>query len=145
MQYDNTVPAGRKRETGAANSNDTGSQTVQGTRTTDINCTARLLASQAVSWWAVHEFVTPRLALVGSWPMVGTPAWSSLPDSHPAKWAALLDAAQHWALRVETAQEAAAAASRVISAAANWSGFAQAVRDRAEFRAANPWARRVIP
>ena len=56
--------------------------------------------------------------------MVGTPAWCELPDDAPAKWAAVLDAAQHWALRVETCQEHLAEASRDVSAAEDWSVIA---------------------
>ena len=146
MQYDNEVPAGRKREPGAAN-DDTGSQqTVQGTRTTDItDCTAWAVASRSVSWWEVHEFVTPRLARVGSWPMVGTPTSCSLPDDDPEKVAALYSIAEQCALHIETAQQAEAAASQAISAAEDWSAIARQVRERHEWLAANPWARRVIP
>jgi hypothetical protein len=85
-------------------------------------------ASAAVSWWAVHEHVTPFLETSGSWPMAGTPAWCSLPDEDPRKLAALLDAARHWVLRVETGQEAAAQASQAISAAADWSAVADRIR-----------------
>ncbi len=60
------------------------------------------MGSAQVSWWDVHEFVAPLLEHVGSYPMAGTPEWCALPDYDPAKTAALLDAARHWALRVET-------------------------------------------
>jgi hypothetical protein len=82
------------------------------------------MGSAQVAWWTVHEFVSPLLEAVGSWPIVGTPAWCALPDDDPAKLAALLDAAQHHALRVETAQQAMAEASHDISAAAHWSAIA---------------------
>jgi Protein of unknown function (DUF2742) len=78
---------------------------------------SKVIWSQQVSWWSVHEFVAPWLEIVGSWPTVGTPEWCALPDSGAAKIAALCDAAQHWALRVETCQEARADASKAISAA----------------------------
>jgi hypothetical protein len=42
-----------------------------------------------------------------------------LDDTDPRKVAALFDAAQHWALRVETSQQAQAETSRDISAAAD--------------------------
>lgn len=74
--------------------------------------------------------------------MAGTPAWCALDDGDPVKTAALLDAAQHWALRVETCQQAACDASREISAAEDWSAIAQHVQDRREFYAARPWLRR---
>ncbi len=109
-----------------------------------INSTPWMRQSQAVAWWPVHEFVAPLLTQIETWPMAGTPAWCDLPDDHPAKWAALLDAAQHHALRVEIAQEARRDAAESISAATDWPAIANATRERAEFCAANPWARRVI-
>lgn len=80
-----------------------------------------------VAWWEVHSWVQPYLDAAGSWPMAGTPEWVALPDDHPAKLAALLDGARHWALRVDTAQEAMAQASRAISAAAPWSAIARRI------------------
>jgi hypothetical protein len=76
--------------------------------------------------------------------MVGTPAWCDLSDHDPAKWAALIDAAQHWALRIETAQEMQCQASQAISESADWTGIARRIRDRDAFRRENAWARRVI-
>lgn len=93
-------------------------------------------ASRAVSWWSVHEHVAPVLDAAGSWPMAGTPAWRQLDDADPRKWAAICDAARHWALRVETCQEAMAQASRDVSAAARLARHRP--RDR-------PTARRVHP
>jgi hypothetical protein len=86
-----------------------------------------LTASGAVSWWSVHEHVAPFLERAGGWPMAGTPQWCALPDDDPRKLAALLDAAQHWALRVETGQESMAQASQAISAAADWAAIARRV------------------
>jgi hypothetical protein len=96
------------------------------------------LPSRQVSWWDVHQYVTPLLDQLGSWPMAGTPAWCDLHDADPVKLAALFDAAQHWALRLETCQraqeisgfEAHCQATRDISAAANWSALAQAITAR---------------
>jgi hypothetical protein len=82
------------------------------------------MGSQQVSWWSVHEHITPLLEAIGSWPMAGTLAWCALPDDDPVKLAALLDGAQHWALRVETCQQAQAEASREVSAAVHWSAIA---------------------
>jgi hypothetical protein len=70
------------------------------------------------------------LERIGSWPPAGTPAWCELPDTDPVKLAALLDAAQHFALRVETCQQAECEASHDISAAADWSRIAQQIRQR---------------
>ena len=80
------------------------------------------------SWWSVHEFVAAVLNQVNDWPTLGTPAWCSLTHDDPRKWCALLDGAQHWALRMETCQEAKCEASHAISAAQDWSAFARARR-----------------
>ena len=96
--------------------------------------------SQQVSWWDVHTFVEPLFTAVNNaWPLVGTPEWCQRDDRDPAKWAALLDAAQHWALRLETCQAARAEGSRAIASAAGWSTVAREVQQRADFYAARPW------
>jgi Protein of unknown function (DUF2742) len=100
------------------------------------------LASQQVSWTDVHEFVLPKLKLVGDWPMVGSPAWCELDARDRVKWASLLDAAQHWALRVEYFQQIECEASHEISAAEDWSAIAQFLKGRAEFFSARPWLKR---
>jgi hypothetical protein len=82
------------------------------------------LASQQVSWSDVHEFAEPRLRQVGDWPPIGTLAWCLLGETDPGKWAAILDAAQHWALRVECSQATRAEASRHVSEAGDWSAIA---------------------
>ena len=87
------------------------------------------LHSSQVSWWSVHEHVTPLLELVGYWPMAGTPEWCALPDG-PVKLAALYDAARHWALRLETSQQAQSEASRDVSAAADWAAVAREMHNR---------------
>jgi hypothetical protein len=99
------------------------------------------VSSQQVNWWDVHLFVEALLAEVGSWPTAGTPEWCSLANDDPRKWAALLDAAQHWALRVETCQVAECEASHAVSAAVDWSAFARAQRRHNEFYAEKPWLR----
>lgn len=90
-----------------------------------------LTASRQVDWWSVHEFVEPLLTEVGCWPMAGTASWRQLGDTDPAKWAALLDAARHHSLRVDTAQTALAETSRDIAGAADWPEFARQIRRRA--------------
>lgn len=104
---------------------------------------AQSISSQQVAWFEVHAFVAPYLTRAGYWPIAGTPAWCALDDNDPVKWAAVLDAARHWALRVETAQQAQCEASRDISAAYDWGAIGQRVRDRREFYAAHPWLKRV--
>jgi len=101
------------------------------------------ISSQQVSWWLVNEFVAPRLARVGSWPMAGTPDWCELDDHDPAKMAAVLDGGRHFALRVETCQEARADASRAVSGALDWSALSREINQRADFYAARRWLRRV--
>jgi hypothetical protein len=90
----------------------------------------RHVSSQAVSWWPVHEFVQAHLDRVGSWPTAGTPEWCALADDDPAKLAGVIDARQHWTLRVETCQEQLAQASRDISAAADWTDLARQIVQR---------------
>lgn len=67
--------------------------------------------SQQVSFWSVHQFVQRYLDTAGQYPWPGTAAWCELADDDRSKWAGLLDFAQHFALRVETAQEQRAEAS----------------------------------
>ena len=98
-------------------------------------------SSQQVAWWEVHEFVIAHLQ-VEHWPMVGSPDWCELDDDDPAKLAAVLDAGQHMALRIEC-QQAYADAGSEISAAADWSHIAQRIRSEREFYAAHPWLKRV--
>lgn len=86
------------------------------------------LTSHTVDWWPVHEYVTERIT-AADWPMAGTLDWIRLPDRHPEKVAAILDAAQHWALRIELHQAALAEASQDISTATDWKAIAQN-RDR---------------
>lgn len=98
--------------------------------------------SQQVDWWSMHQFALPRLQKVGDWPLVGTPSWCLLESRDPVKWAAILDAAQHWALRVETHQEKLCAAAKDISQTTDWSALARQLRDHEDFYRARPWMRR---
>jgi hypothetical protein len=102
----------------------------------------RCVSSQQVNWWLVHEYVGGRLEQAGTWPMAGTPAWCALPDDDPRKLAALLDAAQHWALRVDTCQQAQCEASRDISAGWDWSAIATEMIQRDCFYRERQWLRR---
>lgn len=77
--------------------------------------------SRAVAWWPVHEFIATVVAQADNLPAAGTPAWCALADSDPRKLLAVAVAGEHHVLRVETAQEKRAEASRAIAAAANWS------------------------
>lgn len=91
---------------------------------------AQRSVSSQVRWWDFHEWVQPYLDAARDWPMVGSQAWFDLPDGDPRKWAAVLSAAEHWALRVETCQEARCEASHDVSAAENWFDIAQQIRQR---------------
>ncbi len=101
------------------------------------------LASPQVSWWSLHEHIAPLLNRVGDWPTVGTPQWCELDDGDPRKLAAIFDAAQHHALRLELNQEAHAQASRDIAAAVDWPALAREINQRTDFYAARPWLKRV--
>lgn len=89
-----------------------------------------MIASQQVSWWSVHRWVQRYLDAAGNYPPAGTPAWCELADGDRRKWAALLDAASHHVLRVETAQQQRAQAAKDIAAAEDWSAFAHRMRSR---------------
>lgn len=102
----------------SASTTDTGDKSVSAVNFTGTG-PAPHITSQQVSWWSVHEYVADVLHRIGSWPIVGTPAWESADDR--TKVAALFDAARHWALRVETCQVAKAGASKQVSASAEWS------------------------
>jgi hypothetical protein len=100
--------------------------------------------NQQVSWWEVRELIMPVLKQVNDWPMLGTPAWCSLAHDDPRKWVALLDGAQHWALRIDSCQEARREASRAVSAAADWSDLSRQFFKHTAFREAHPWAKRAV-
>lgn len=89
------------------------------------------IASRQISFFDVHLFVSEVLKQANGWPTVGTPAWCSLAHEDPAKWCALLDAAQLFALHHEIRQQAECEASHAISAAENWSRVAWASLQRA--------------
>lgn len=77
-------------------------------------------ASQQVSWWPTHEFITALVANANNLPIAGTPAWCALSDTDPAKLIALAAAGEHWTLRVETAQMALVEASKAVASVPDW-------------------------
>ena len=89
--------------------------------TTDSNANT---GSRQVTWETVHEYIE-RVVTTSGFPMVGTAAWSALPDDDERKVAAVYDAAQHWALYIENNQRALADASRAVSAACDWPAVAR--------------------
>jgi hypothetical protein len=108
-------------------------------------------SSRAVAWWPVLTYIADLLRVdpaavpeaAQRVPLLGTPAWCALPDDAPAKLAAVLHGGCHHALRLEMTQEAAAEASKAISAATDWRAVASELSGLAAYRKANPWARRV--
>jgi hypothetical protein len=96
--------------------------------------------SREVSWWAVHQFVEPFLMRVAEWPLAGSVEWELLEDHDERKMAALLDAAQHHALRVDTAQAALVEAAQAVHSAADWD---QVRREVNELRDAGKSGKRV--
>lgn len=93
-----------------------------GTRTTETRTQqgAGSPASQTVSWWPTHEFITALVSNVNNLPIAGTPAWQALSDNDPAKLIALAVAGEHHVLRVEVAQQNMADASKAIASSPNW-------------------------
>lgn len=91
-------------------------------------------ASQAVSWYPVHEFLQAVLAQAncGPLPWPGTPSWCELSDGDPRKLLALAEFGQHHALRLELNQEARAEASHAVAASADWPSIAREVRRHAD-------------
>lgn len=102
------------------------------------------VSSRSVNFSSVCEWAAPRLDSVGSWPMIGTPEWLSLPDDDPQRWASALDACRHWALLVENNQRAMSDASRAVAAAVDWPAVAREVHSRSSFRANHPESKRVL-
>ncbi|ORB87511.1 hypothetical protein B1987_13720 [Mycobacterium kansasii] len=85
-----------------------------------------------MSWWSTHQFIQQLRAQLncGPTPAAGTPEWQQLDHADPRKLLALADAGQHHVLRVETAQEQQAEASKALAAAADWPAVASSIRRR---------------
>lgn len=92
--------------------------------------------SQQRSWWPVHEFLEAVLqqANCGPLPAAGTPSWCELADGDPRKLLAVAIDGEHHVLRVETAQEQCAEASKVIAAAVDWPQISREIRRRSVVR-----------
>jgi len=99
-------------------------------------------AAQQVSWWDTHVFIS-KLTADLNLPPAGTPEWCAVPDGDPRKLLALAVAGEHHVLRVETAQQARADASKAVAGAADWSKVSREIQHRSAFREAQPWAKRV--
>lgn len=90
-------------------------------------------ASQEVSWWATHMFITEVVTQANTTlPSAGTPAWRALDDADPRKLLALAVAGEHHILRVEIGQDAIADAGEAISESEDWSKVSRDVQRRRE-------------
>jgi len=98
-------------------------------------------AAQQVSWWDTHVFIS-KLTADLNLPPAGTPEWRAMADGDPRKLLALAVAGEHHVLRVETAQQARADASKAVAGAADWSKVAREMQQRNSFYADRPWLRR---
>jgi len=100
-------------------------------------------AAQQVSWWDTHVFISTLTADLNL-PPAGTPEWCAMSDADPRKLLALAVAGEHHVLRVETAQQARADASKAVAGAADWSKVAREIQHRNSFYDERPWAKRVV-
>ena len=103
--------------------------------------------SSPISWGPVHRMVGRLLAGRSTFIVAGSPEWCALDDDDPQKTAALLIAADRWALdqerlHLEHQRIAAKEAAIEISAAKVWSQIARRIRDRNDFYNTNPDLRR---
>ncbi|MDN4522624.1 MULTISPECIES: DUF2742 domain-containing protein [Mycolicibacterium] len=91
-------------------------------------------ASQEVSWWAVHQFISAVVEQVKNTtlPWAGTPAWRDLDDADPRKLLSVAIAGEHHVLRVEIGQEQRAQAAEDIWGGADWSEAARTFTRRHE-------------
>lgn len=88
--------------------------------------------SQQRAWWPVHQFLEALVAQAnyGPIPAAGTPLWCALSDGDPRKLLAVAIDGEHHVLRMETAQEQQAEASKVIAAAVDWTQISRDIRHR---------------
>ena len=99
--------------------------------------------AKTVHWYPTHLYVDDLLSRFGvrdiaSLAYPGTLGWLELDDADPRKKAALLVAADHAVLRLETEQIALADASRDVSAAIDWRATAQFHLQRAGYLRSRP-------
>lgn len=93
------------------------------------------LESRSVSWWPVHRFIAEMVAQANSvLPAAGTPSWCALADGDPRKLLAVAVAGEHHVLRVETAQEQRAEASKSVAESTDWPKVAREIQQRRDAR-----------
>lgn len=88
--------------------------------------------SQQRAWWPVRQFLEAVVAQAnyGPIPAAGTPSWCALSDGDPRKLLAVAIDGEHQVLRIETAQEQRAEASKAIAGSADWPQIARDIRSR---------------
>lgn len=62
-------------------------------------------ASRQVDWWSVYTWSRQFLANAGDFPQAGTPAWGALDNDDPRRLYGVLEAAQHWTVRLDALQQ----------------------------------------
>jgi len=92
--------------------------------------------SQQRDWWPVHQFLEAVVAQAnyGPIPAAGTPSWCALSDGDPRKLLAVAIDGEHQVLRIETAQEQRAEASKAIAGSADWPQIARDIQRRSGVR-----------
>lgn len=90
-------------------------------------------ASREVNFYPVYQLLSPLLTDPSIIP--GTPVWTQLDDTDPAKWQAVLWAAVWWAVAEDARQQAIAEAGEAISEGGNWSDAARRLLRRREIDA----------
>ncbi|WP_052066182.1 DUF2742 domain-containing protein [Rhodococcoides fascians] len=101
--------------------------------------------SREVDFIAVHDRLAPILddaVLLGDIPVLGSPAWVDIPNGDVRWRHSVVAAGYRWAAREWLEQDARIEASHELSESRDWSAVARSIRQRNEYLAANPWARR---
>ena len=95
--------------------------------------------SRQIDYYKVFQLVQPLLGDPG--PVAGSPAWDSLDDQHPQKWASVLWAAIYWCVNEDAREAAIADAGVEIACAAPWAEIAHRRLQRQMWEKSHPWAR----
>ena len=101
--------------------------------------------SNEIDFLPVHQRLAPildRAVLLGEIPVLGSPSWVEIPDEDRRWRDSVVVAGYRWAMTEWLRQDAENQASKELSGSADWSAVAARTRRRAEYLAANPWARR---
>ncbi|WP_206499117.1 DUF2742 domain-containing protein [Rhodococcus sp. KRD175] len=101
--------------------------------------------SREVDFIAVHDRLAPILddaVLLGDIPILGSPAWVDIANDDVRWRHSVVAAGYRWAAREWLEQDARIEASRELSVSRDWSAVSRSIRQRNDYLAANPWARR---